>query len=136
MIWRCLVALAMSCAALRPVPGVEIADCLTPPETPAGRVLTIEEAATLRGESFQETLYLVGSFRVTASGQHRMVLRGDGFPHVRLVVDLAEGLVVPEEGTIVSKDAETPFRVERVRLGNDNQITVYARDDGSQFRNE
>lgn len=136
MSWQSFTALVMSCALLLSASGSERAEYPAAPDAAVGRILTINEAANLRGESFQEILYLVGTFRVTASGQHRMVLRSEGLHHVRVVVDLAASLKVPQEDTIISKDAKTAFRVERVRVGSDNQVTVYAREDGPQFRNE
>lgn len=121
---------------LVPASGDENAEYLTPPENPAGRVMTLEEAAILRGDSFPELVYLVGSFRVMASGQTKMVLRQDGLPQVRLLVELAEGLKVPREGTVVSRDAGSPFIVGKVRLGPDGQITVYARDEGGRLQDK
>ncbi len=125
--------LAVCAVVLVPASGDENEEYLTPPENPAGRVMTLEEAAILRGDSFPELVYLVGSFHVTATGQTKMVLRQDGLPQVRLLVELAEGLKVPQEGTVVSRDAGAPFIVSKVRLGPTGQITVYARDAGSRF---
>ena len=93
--------------------------------------MTLEEAAALRGDMFPKLVYLVGIFRVTATGQTKMVLRQDGLPHVRLVVELAAGLKVPPEGTMVRRNEDLPFLVESVRLSPDGQITVYAIDKGS-----
>lgn len=123
----------MCAVVLVPASGDENEEYLTPPENPAGRVMTLEEAAALRGDMFSKPVYLVGLFRVTAIGQTRMVLRQDGLPQVRLLVELAEGLKVSQEGTVVSRDAGAPFIVGKVRLGPDGQITVYARDAGSRF---
>ncbi|PTX94949.1 hypothetical protein DB345_11630 [Spartobacteria bacterium LR76] len=113
--------------------GDESSGYLAPPDNPAGKVMTFEEAAALRGDLFPKPVYLVGIFHVTAAGQTRMVLRQDGLRNVRLVVDLAAGLKVPPEGTTVRRNADLPFIVENVQLGPDGQITVYAIDKGSWF---
>lgn len=98
--------------------------------------MTFEEASALRGDMFPKPVYLVGLFRVTATGQTKMVLRQDGLPQVRLVVELAAGLKVPPEGTMVRRNEEVPFLVEKVRSGPDGQITIYAIDKGSRFQDK
>lgn len=136
MTWRYVFILAVCCVALVSAVGSDNAESLMQPDNPAGKVMTFEEAAALRGDMFPKPIYLVGLFRVTAIGQTKMVLRQDGLPQVRLVVELAAGLKVPPEGTMVRRNEEVPFLVEKVRSGPDGQITIYAIDKGSRFQDK
>jgi hypothetical protein len=102
-----------------------------PRQNPPGRFVTEAEAAKLAdaGE-FREVLYLIGSFRVTASrrGGSRVVLRSDSkVAPIRVVADYPPSIPTPAEGTKLVRDKSRCFLITDIRRGPDGQITVYAR---------
>lgn len=112
-----------------------------PGRTPAGRAISVTEAAQLAGRGeVGERLYLQGDFRVTASGETRAVMRdrsaGGDTPSpldgVRIIVDFPAGAVPPGENAVVSRDPSRPYEVREIRKGLDGQVNILVREIVSQ----
>ena len=103
-----------------------------PGAAPQARSITPDDAGALadRG-AINEPIYLRGSFRVTATGVSRAVLRDASKPDEqspRIVVEYPAGFVPPGEKEIFARDAARPFLVYDVRRGADGSVTIYARE--------
>jgi len=77
-----------------------------------------------------ERFYLIGEFRVTASGGNRAVLRDarrreDESP--RIVVEYPRTAVLPRENDHVLRDAARPYLVKGIRRA-EGVITIYVRE--------
>lgn len=103
-----------------------------PGQAPPARTLTPQDAGTLAGRGMiDETLYLRGSFRVTATGANRAVLRDSSAPDEqspRVLVEYPAGFVPPSEKEIVVRDGARPFQIYDVRRGADGVVTIYVRE--------
>ena len=103
-----------------------------PGQAPPARILSPEDAGALAGRGMiNEPLYLRGSFRVTATGANRAVLRDSSVPDEqspRIVAEYPAGFVAPPERAIFVRDGARPFLIYDVRRGADNVITIYVRE--------
>lgn len=108
-----------------------------PGKMPRGRLLSPQEFPTLAEQGFNgERLYLLGDFAVTASGEHRAVLRyrleSSGIPitrtgKIRIIVDYPLGTLPPTTGTFLSQDHLHPLMVTDVKKEKDGTINFYVR---------
>lgn len=103
-----------------------------PGQAPPARTLTPEDAGALASRGvIDEPLYLRGSFRVTATGTNRAVLRDSSTPDEqspRILAEYPAGFVPPTEKEIIVRDGSRPFQIYDVRRGADGVITIYVRE--------
>jgi len=103
-----------------------------PGQAPPARTLSPEDAGSLAGRGMiNEPVYLRGSFRVTATGANRAVLRDSSTPDEqspRILAEYPAGFVPPAEKEIVVRDGARPFQIYDVRRGADGIITIYVRE--------
>jgi hypothetical protein len=103
-----------------------------PGQAPPARTLAPEDAGTLASRGvIDEPLYLRGSFRVTATGANRAVLRDSSLPDEqspRILAEYPAGFVPPAEKEIVVRDGSRPFLIYDIRRGADGVITIYVRE--------
>jgi hypothetical protein len=101
-------------------------------QAPPARIVSPEDAGTLVGRGMaNETIYLRGSFRVTATGANRAVLRDStvaGDQATRILAEYPAGFVPPEENAIFVRDGARPFQILDVRRGADGIVTIYVRE--------
>lgn len=100
-----------------------------PGQMPRGRLVDIDSAGDTTASSPGERRYLRGTFRVTAAGQGRAVLRGtSGGRNARVIVDFPDGATVPAEGESFTRDSQRPFEVTGVEEDANGQVNIYARE--------
>ncbi|HWL51497.1 MAG TPA: hypothetical protein VNQ90_03630 [Chthoniobacteraceae bacterium] len=108
-------------------------------QMPRGRLLTLSDVVDLADRGVSERSYLRGDFVVTATGEHRAVLRSSsrigsmlgsvtGAPTVRVIVEFPEGASPPSERSQVSREGDRPFEIREIRRGNDGHINVFVRE--------
>ncbi len=101
-------------------------------QAPPARTLSPEDAGALAGRGvIDEPLYLRGSFRVTATGSNRAVLRDSSAPDEkspRILAEYPAGFIPPAEKEIVVRDGSRPFLIYDIRRGADGVITIYVRE--------
>lgn len=126
----------------QPAPGLTGADnswtTFAPGQQPRGRVITLGEASALAGRGdLGERLYLQGSFKVTATGENRVVLRSQGASgdprqpesdSARVMVQFPASAAPPPLGSSFARDEMRPFEILDVRKGPDGQINIYVRE--------
>ena len=108
-----------------------------PGKMPRGRLLNSQEFPILAEQGFTgERLYLLGDFAVTASGDHRAVLRyrleSSNIPisragKIRIIADYPPGTLPPSTGTFLSQDHLHPLMVTDVKKEKDGTINLYVR---------
>jgi hypothetical protein len=104
---------------------------------PRGRLLSPTEFSTLAEQGFTgERLYLIGDFTVTASGEHRAVLRyrlpSSDLPigrigKIRIIVEYPPETRPPETGTSLSQDRLHPLMVTDVKKEKEGTMNIYLR---------
>ncbi len=107
-----------------------------PGQMPRGRLLNTPDATRLADQGPpSETLYLQGSFTVTAARGNTAILRprggvlsGMGGREVRIIVEFPTSGGAPEEGASVSRASDRPFQITDVRKGSDGQLNIYVRE--------
>ena len=111
-----------------------------PGQMPRGRLLNVRDMPELEGRGLGgDRLYLQGSFLVTASGESRCVLRGQGpitealglggkRANLRVIVEFPVGTLPPGKGATFSRDARRPFQIIDVKQGADGQLNVMVRE--------
>jgi hypothetical protein len=103
-----------------------------PGQAPPARGVSLDEAAAFAGRGeIGERLYLLGEFRVTASGGSRAVLRDANRTDQqspRIVVEYSTGTVPPHEQERFVRDASRPYLVSDVRHEVDGAVTIYVRE--------
>jgi hypothetical protein len=103
-----------------------------PGQAPPARTLSPEDAGALANRGvIDEPLYLRGSFRVTATGTNRAVLRDSSTPDEqspRILAEYPAGFVPPAEKEVVVRDGSRPFLIYDIRRGADGVITIYVRE--------
>jgi hypothetical protein len=102
-----------------------------PGQAPPGRTISPESAGELAGQGIVETVYLRGSFRVTATSGNRAVLRDSALPDEqspRILAEYPAGFLPPQEKEVVIRDGARPFQIRDVRRGADGVITIYVRE--------
>jgi hypothetical protein len=103
-----------------------------PGQAPPARTLSPEDAGALVGRGvIDEPLYLRGSFRVTATGANRAVLRDSSTPDEqspRILAEYPAGFIPPGEKEIIVRDGSRPFLIYDLRKGADGVITIYVRE--------
>ena len=101
-------------------------------QAPPARIMSPEDAGSLAGRGMiNEPLYLRGSFRVTATGSNRAVLRDSSVPDEqspRIVAEYPAGFVAPKEKEVFVRDGARPFLIYDVRRGADRVVTIYVRE--------
>jgi hypothetical protein len=84
-----------------------------------GRLVSLEEAVSLRGIETGEILYLSGRFVVTASGRDRAVLRpvqgGAASLSTRIIAEYAAGATPPAQGATFLQNSLGRFEIRDVR---------------------
>ncbi len=96
------------------------------------------EFPTLADQGFMgERLYVQGDFAVTASGEHRAVLRYQSATtdlpigrtgKIRIIVDYPQGTIPPAEGVSLSQDRLHPLMITDVKKEKDGTIDLYVRE--------
>ncbi len=101
-----------------------------PSGMPSGTNVTEGDAASLtERELSAQAHYLMGTFRVTARAEDRVVLRTDGKEGgARVVALYPPSIPTPAEGEKVVRDATCGFRIIDIRRGGDGQLTIYVRN--------
>jgi hypothetical protein len=77
----------------------------------------------------QETLYLIGTFLVTATSEDRVILRSQ--PKAgpcRVLVHYPPSIPTPTPGATLTRDESRAFLITEIRPGAPGQITVYVRE--------
>ncbi len=105
---------------------------------PRGRILEPEDFPALANEGLNgERLYIEGDFSVTASGDHRAVLRyqpsNTELPmaqrsKIRIVVDYPPGILPPAEGISITQDRLHPLMLTDVKKEKDGTLNLYVRE--------
>lgn len=132
--------------AASPTPGVRSQNrgggawrTYPPGQMPRGRLLTLSDVVDLADRGVAERSYLRGNFVVTATGDHRAVLRSNSrignvigsmtkAPTVRVIVEFPEGMSPPSERSQVSREGDRPFEIKEIQRGNDGHINVFVRE--------
>lgn len=109
-----------------------------PGKMPRGRLIDPTEFPALAEQGVAgERLYLQGDFSVTASGEHRAVLRYQSAAmdlpigrtgKIRVIVAYADGTIPPAEGTSIAQDRQHPLMVTDIKKEKDGTIDLYARE--------
>jgi hypothetical protein len=103
-----------------------------PGQAPPARTLSPEDAGALASRGvIDEPLYLRGSFRVTATGANRAVLRDSSLPDEqspRILAEYPAGFIPPVEKEIIVRDGSRPFLIYDIRRGADGVVTIYVRE--------
>jgi hypothetical protein len=99
---------------------------------PPGDLLSLDQAATLRGVQGETPLYLVGKFTVTAIDRNRAVMRSQNgnakSPTARVIVEYLMGSALPTQGATVVRKPGNALLVREIRRAADGQINIFARD--------
>ncbi|MFZ4116688.1 MAG: hypothetical protein ACOYK6_08235 [Chthoniobacterales bacterium] len=109
-----------------------------PGKMPRGRMMNPTELSSLADQGFTgERLYVQGDFAVTASGEHRAVLRYQSATtdlpigrtgKIRIIVDYPQGTIPPAEGTSLSQDHFHPLMITDVKKEKDGTVNLYVRE--------
>jgi hypothetical protein len=127
-------------------PGVAIASTtgatwktFAPGQVPAGRLLDTAGLREVADKGIRgERVYLKGEFVVNFSDGNRAVLRptaggsaqrASGLSrNARIIVDYPAGAPLPEPGTALTRDNNSPYEVTEVRQQADGQLNVFVRE--------
>lgn len=80
--------------------------------------------------------YLHGKFVVTAVSGKRAVMRqlgpDQGRSAARIVVEYPEGILIPQQGTMIDRQEGNGFEIREVTRSQDGQTNIYVRDLAAQ----
>jgi hypothetical protein len=108
-----------------------------PGQMPRGRLFSVDETANLADKGVgNETIYLRGSFTVTAARDNRAILRARqsltdrlfNRGNARIIVEYPRGAPTPQEGENFERTGDRPFQIVDVRRAADGQVNIYVRE--------
>lgn len=113
-----------------PVPKEDTWHLYTVEQRPAGTSIGADDALRLAiGEHVAEVKYLIGDYKVTASGGNRAVLRSMNKDlKVRVIAEYSAPAAPPAEGTELTLDQSRGLLIQRVLKTADGPLSVYVRD--------